>query len=100
MSDDKTLMGPIFEESQVLTVADLSRLCAVEERRIVEYVEEGVLQIVEVHASEWRFRGTALKRARAAIRLQRDLELNLPGVALVMELMDELEQLRRELARR
>src|SRR5262245_22357850 len=100
MSDDETLMGPIFEESQILTVGDLSRLCAVEERRIVEFVEEGVLQIVDVHAAAWRFSGTALKRARAAIRLQRDLELNLPGVALVMELMDELEQLRRELARR
>jgi chaperone modulatory protein CbpM len=38
-----------------------------------------------------------LRRARTALRLQRDLEINLPGVALALELMEELERLRREL---
>jgi len=36
-------------------------------------------------------------RARLALRLERDLELNLAGVALALELMEELERLRREL---
>jgi chaperone modulatory protein CbpM len=31
------------------------------------------------------------------VRLQRDLEINLPGVALALELMEEIEELRREL---
>ena len=39
-------------------------------------------------------------RARLALRLERDLELNLAGVALALELMDELEYLRRELKAR
>jgi chaperone modulatory protein CbpM len=33
-------------------------------------------------------------RVRRAVRLQRDLELNLPGTALALELIDEIEQLR------
>ena len=37
-------------------------------------------------------------RARTALRLQRDLEINLPGVALALELLEELDRLRRELA--
>jgi len=96
-SEDQALPGAIFEESAVLTVKDLSRMCAVDERHIVEFVEEGVLNVVEWNTTEWRFAGTALRRARLALRLERDLELNLAGVALALELMEELERLRREL---
>ena len=91
------LPGVIFEEYAVLSVDDLSRLCAVDRTYIVELVEEGVLSVIEVNAPEWHFSGTALRRARTALRLQRDLEINLPGVALALELMEELEELRREL---
>lgn len=94
---DQMFTGAIFEEAALLTVADLSRMCAIDERHIVEFVEEGVLNVVEINTTEWHFSGTALRRTRLALRLERDLELNLPGVALALELMDELEQLRREL---
>ena len=97
---DQALSGAIFEESTVLTVKDLSRMCAVDERHIVEFVEEGVLSVVEVNTTEWHFSGSALRRARLALRLEHDLELNLAGVALALELMDELESLRRELKAR
>ena len=95
-SEDQTLSGVIFDESTLLTIKDLSRMCAVEERHIVEFVEEGVLNVVEVR-SEWHFTGDALRRARLAVRLERDLELNLAGVALALDLIEELQQLRREL---
>jgi chaperone modulatory protein CbpM len=99
-SQDQPLPGAIFEETALLTVEDLSRMCAVDERHIVEYVEEGVLHVVEVDTTEWHFTGAALRRARLALRLERDLELNLAGVALALELMEELEHLRRELKAR
>ena len=98
--EDQPLSGAIFEESALLTVKDLSRMCAVDERHIVEFVEEGVLNVVEVNTTEWHFTGAALRRARLALRLERDLELNLAGVALALELMEELERLRRELKAR
>jgi chaperone modulatory protein CbpM len=109
--DNDMLTGAIFEETAVLTVSDLCRLCAVEERRIVEFVEEGVLEVTETRAAEvlemtesgaaeWQFTGSALRRTRMALRLERDFELSLAGVALVMDLMEELEQLRRELSMR
>jgi chaperone modulatory protein CbpM len=99
-SEDQALSGAIFEESALLTVKDLSRMCAVDERHIVEFVEEGVLNVVEVNAAEWHFTGAALRRTRRALRLERDLEINLAGVALVLELMEEVERLRRELEAR
>jgi chaperone modulatory protein CbpM len=96
-SEDQALSGAIFEETARLTVKDLSRLCAVEERHIVEFVEEGVLNVVEINTTEWHFTGAALRRARLALRLERDLELNLAGVALALELMEEIGRLRRQL---
>jgi chaperone modulatory protein CbpM len=98
-SQDQALSGAILEESADLTVKDLSRMCAVDERHIVEYVEEGVLNVVEINTTEWHFTGAALRRARLALRLERDLELNLAGVALALQLMEELERLRREMRR-
>jgi chaperone modulatory protein CbpM len=97
-STQDALTGEIFEEYAVLSVDELSRLCAVDRAYIVELVEEGVLSVTAVEAEQWRFAGTALRRARTALRLQRDLEINLPGVALALELMEELDALRRELS--
>ena len=98
--EDQALSGAIFEESAILTLEDLSRMCAVDERHIREFVEEGVLEAVTADAGEWHFRGAALRRMRLALRLERDLEINLAGVALALELMDQLQQLRRELQSR
>jgi chaperone modulatory protein CbpM len=95
-SDEPALTGTIVDQSATLSIKDLSRICNVEERHIVEFVEEGVLNVVEVR-SEWHFTGDALRRARLAVRLERDLELNLAGVALALDLIEELQQLRREL---
>jgi chaperone modulatory protein CbpM len=98
-SDDQVLTGTIFDQSAILSIKDLSRMCQVDERHIVEFVEEGVLNVVEVR-SEWHFTGDALRRARLALRLERDLELNLAGVALALDLIEELQRLRRELEAR
>ena len=96
---DQTLPGTIFDESTMLSLEDLSRMCSVDERHIVEFVQEGVLNVIEVR-SQWQFSGDALRRARLAVRLERDLELNLAGVALAVNLIEEIAQLRRELKSR
>jgi chaperone modulatory protein CbpM len=98
--NDPTVTAILIDEHTRLTLAELSRICAVDERHIVEYVEEGVLHLVEVNSVSWHFDGGALRRARLALRLERDLELNLAGVALALDLMEEIEQLRREVGMR
>jgi chaperone modulatory protein CbpM len=93
VSKGEALSGEIVEES-ALSLAELTRMFAVDERHVVEWVEEGVLTVIEVD-TEWRFSGAALRRARIALRLERDLGVNLPGIALALDLLEELEQLRR-----
>ncbi len=95
LPDESFLIGEIFEEGPALSVNELTRMFAVEERRIVEWVEEGVISVLETDAAQWRFSGAQLRRARIALRLERDLGVNAAGVALVLELLEELEQFRR-----
>ena len=94
---EKTLTGIILDERIELSLHELSRACSVSTERIIELVGEGVLEPVDQNQKHWRFSGLCLQRARTAMRLQRDLEINLAGVALALELMDEIEALRGQL---
>jgi len=88
------LSGIILEEQTELTLADLCRACAVHAEYIIELVEEGVLVPAGDEPVCWRFTGVHMRRATVALRLQRDLGVNLAGVALALQLLDEIEALR------
>ncbi|MGV8990646.1 MAG: chaperone modulator CbpM [Thiobacillus sp.] len=87
----------ILEEQTQLTLADLCRACAVHEERIIELVDMGVLEPQGREPARWVFGGASLHRARVAMRLQRDLEIDLAGAALALELLDEIASLRARL---
>jgi len=96
MDNDKMLPKPgaiVLEEQTDLTITEVSRACAVRVETILELVDEGVLSPIGREPHCWRFTGTHLRRATVAIRLQRDLGVNLAGAALALQLLDELEAL-------
>lgn len=93
-----TLTGIIVDDETELTLAELSRACSVHAEWVISLVEEGILEPFGTNPSHWRFTGASLSRARTARRLQRDLDVNLAGVALALELIDEIESLRCRLA--
>jgi len=102
MTDERNLpqlTGVIVEEIE-LTLAEVSRGCAVHAEYVVELVQEGVLLPRGAEPQRWRFGGAALRRVNTALRLQRDLGLNLAGVALAMQLLDEVNDLRARLTSR
>jgi chaperone modulatory protein CbpM len=87
----------ILEEQTQLTLDDLCRACAVHAERIIELVDIGVLEPLGGEPAHWRFGGGSLHRARRALRLQQDLDIDLAGAALALELLDEIEYLRARL---
>jgi len=96
MDNEKMLPQPsaiILEEQTDLTLSEVSQACAVRVETIVELVDEGVLSPIGREPHRWRFTGTHLRRATVAIRLQRDLGVNLAGAALALQLMDEIDAL-------
>jgi chaperone modulatory protein CbpM len=85
---------PVVEESVHLTLVELCQACSAEEEHVVAWVHEGVLEPRGGSPENWRFSGESLRRARLALRLWRDLEINPPGVALALDLLDEIAALR------
>jgi chaperone modulatory protein CbpM len=96
MGDDKMnrTMTTILEDETGLTLVQVSDACAVHAELIISLVEEGVLAPHGRTPREWRFTGVQVHRAGVAIRLQRDLGVNLAGVALALDLLEELAALR------
>lgn len=97
MKSDTTLpplTGTVLEEETQLSLAELSRACAVDANFIVELVGEGVLAPAGGEPQGWRFTGAHVRRVTVAVRLHRDLDINLAGVALALQLLDEIAALR------
>ena len=93
--------GLILDEDSIFTLQELSISCAVETEYIIELVEEGIVEPMGPQRDQqhWAFSGQSLLRVRKTQRLQQDLGVNLAGIALVLDMMDEIEQLRERLRR-
>ena len=93
------LTGEVVEESVELTLVELCRACQAQADEVIALVEEGIIEPRETGSLEWRFAGISVRRARCAMRLQRDLGINLAGAALAIDLLEELQTMRARLRR-
>lgn len=93
-----TLTCEIVEQGDTLTLAQLCRSAGVHAEWVTVLVEHGVLEPVAPREPQWRFATAHLSRVHTARRLARDLDLNVSGIALALELMDEIRELRGRLA--
>ncbi len=90
--------GHVVEEEMEFSLAELSQACCVDAEWLVALVEEGIIEPLE-RESRWCFTGPTVQRVRTVQRLQRDLRVNLPGAALTLELLEEINALRSQLAK-
>ena len=81
----------ILDEEEI-SLADLTRTCRVHAEWVMELVDEGVIE-PRAPAPQWRFAATTIVRVEKARRLQNDLGVNLPGVALALQLLDRIDTL-------
>jgi chaperone modulatory protein CbpM len=89
----------VVDESVHFTLSELGRACRVSTETLLVLVREGVLTPIARDESPPRFDGAALARARRALRLVHDLEIDAAATALVLDLLDEIERLRARLRR-
>ena len=98
MSNHTVLTGITIDESTVFTLGELSRACGKPAEWILALVEEGIIEPMFDDQSHWQFRGHCLRRVHIVQRLQTDLDLNLAGAALAVELLEEVESLRKRIS--
>jgi hypothetical protein len=64
---------------------------------VVRLVDLGLLD-PEVDEPEWLFRDTVIPRIWKIRRLHHDLGINWAGIGVVLDLLDRIEELEREIA--
>lgn len=96
---ENAIAGTIFDETTEITVVELCEACSIDEQTVQAFIAEGVLEPAD-DAEMTRLPYSSVRRTRTAVRLQRDLGVNLAGAALALELLERIDQLRAQLRRR
>lgn len=92
-------MKPILVKQQtiLLTLEEVCDRCTVDKDFVIKLVEYGVIEPEDESSIEWVFTSTTYLRIRKALRLQQDLSLNEPGIALALDLLDEMNKMKEEI---
>lgn len=96
MTRQEIIVGVALDEA-CLTLEQLAAACAVEERWVAERIAEGMLPAVPGPDAQWRFTSAAILRVRRMRGIERDFDAAPELAALVADMLDELDELRRRL---
>jgi chaperone modulatory protein CbpM len=96
MNESQTtyMQGQIVNEDVEFTLVEICRVSGATTEEVSLWVAEGAFEPRGAGPQEWRFSGAELRRVRTAHHLAQDLEINPPGIALALQLLDEIETLR------
>lgn len=93
MAQQKSVTGIIVEESQSLTLDEFCQVIQVHQQIIIQMVEYHLLHPEGDAPENWRFNPITLKRAKTAASFYHDLGINMAGVALALDLLNQIENL-------
>lgn len=95
----KSLIITEITDDETVSLIKLCHCTEIPVEQLFSMVDYGVLEPINSKLSHirWRFSANSILRVKTALRLQRDLDVNMAGAALAIELMDELKQLRQHL---
>lgn len=95
--DKRVHTAELVSSGMVLTVTQICQSFNVDRAWISEMVSEGVLEPDGRTDAEWQFAAFHIRRIATARRLEQDFGLNASGVALALDLLDEIDALRTRL---
>lgn len=103
IKDNKRILADLIiteiTDDETVSLVKLCHCTEIPVEQLFSMVEYGVLEPINSQLSHirWRFSANSISRVQTALRLQRDLDVNMAGAALAIELMDELKQLRQNI---
>ena len=98
MNDKIILAGELMDETSAVSIIEVCQICHISEDVFLEMIEHGLFKHQSMHLKTIHVDYKTLGRIQSVCRIQHDLGINLPGAVLVLELLDELEQVRNELS--
>lgn len=93
------ILGRSGAQAGLLTLRETARQARVHPDLVARMVDLGLIE-PEQTAPELLFNPVVVEEVRRAYRLRNELGINWAGVGLVMDLLERIRQLERELARR
>ena len=93
MSIEEALAGQLLHDEVRWGLSEFAVYCRIERGELVEMIEMGVLEPLGADPEKWSFAARDLQRVRTARRLARDLQINLAGIAVILDLLEEREQM-------
>lgn len=97
MNKDNLFIGILVEETTTFTLVEVCQRYNIPKELLLDMLEQGFFPNQPTEPEHVVLDQKALRRLESAFRLHRDLGINLPGVALALELLDEIGQMRQEL---
>ena len=88
-----------LDERGTVTLVELAECSGLTERELKDLVDIGALEPLDAQSAQWSFGSHCIVAARAASRLRNDFELDTPGVALVLSLLERVRDLESEIRR-
>lgn len=79
-----------------LSMKEVCQMADITTEALIEIVEQGIVDASGEAPESWSFGARAVSIAKKAVRLHNDLDIDWAGIALALELLDEMEQLRAE----
>jgi len=97
MKKHELLIIADYSQETSLTLNELCEVCQISSDYIHDLIEYEIIHPRDKQQEEWVFELAELKRIKTTLRLQRDLDVNLAGAVVVLDLLEELEELRAQL---
>jgi chaperone modulatory protein CbpM len=97
MSGESEVMW--LDEREVVSLAELVDLSGLTEHELVELVQHDVIQLRSAPGQAYVFSARVVSVARRACRLRNELELDMPGLAVALRLLERMQGLEAEIAR-
>ncbi|BFM10595.1 hypothetical protein R50072_07480 [Simiduia litorea] len=98
MSHQDTVVVEWFDEQQPLTLSEVCQAANASAEFLQALIDHGVIEPQGQAPKHWRFTSISINKVKRANRLQQDLGVNIAGAALALELLDQITELKQELA--
>lgn len=86
-----------LEDRAGMSLDELTELCGLPSKVLRELVDCGVLVPATTGGSQWRLTSASIAAVQTAGRLRSDFELDASALALVVRLLDRIQQLEAQL---
>lgn len=87
----------IVEQSASLNLEEFCQAVHLQTQVVIEMVEHQLIEPEGSAPNSWRFDNACLKRAKIAASFYRDLEVNMPGIGIALDLLERIEYLEQRL---